>query len=165
MADRPPPRLVGHFGDSLDCGCVWRSAIAVRLRRRRQEKAMIGKRAMSGATLFFLFSGLAMSDASSADASKRFGVRGVGTTTCSKYLEERNLDAAGSEQYAHWFTGFLTAYNWLQQDTYDISANYKSNGLLRYLDLYCGRSPKNRIIDAATSFINAVYSKRQKTGS
>ncbi|MCI0429287.1 MAG: hypothetical protein L0210_01905 [Rhodospirillales bacterium] len=126
---------------------------------------MTGKRMMVGATAFLLFSGLTMGDASAADANKRFSVRGLGATTCSKYLEERNLDAEGSEQFAHWFTGFLTAYNWLQPDTYDISANYKSNGLLRYLDLYCGRSPKNKIIDAATSFVNAVYAKRQKTGS
>jgi hypothetical protein len=126
---------------------------------------MIGKRTILGATAFLLFSALAMHDAGSADANKRFSVRGLGATTCSKFLEERNLDAKGSEQYAHWFTGFLTAYNWLQPDTYDISAQYKSNGLLRYLDLYCGRNPKNKIIDAATSFVNAVYAKRQKVGS
>lgn len=126
---------------------------------------MIGKRMMAGATALLLFSGLAVGDVSGADANKRFSVRGLGATTCSKYLEERNLDSEGSEQYAHWLTGFLTAYNWLQADTYDIATNYKSNGLLRYLDLYCGRSPKNKIIDAATSFVNAVYAKRQKTGS
>ncbi len=126
---------------------------------------MIGKRTILGAMAFLVFSALAMNDASAADANKRFSVRGLGATTCSKFLEERNLDAKGSEQYAHWFTGFLTAYNWLQPDTYDISAQYKSNGLLRYLDLYCGRNPKNKIIDAATSFVNAVYAKRQKAGS
>jgi hypothetical protein len=126
---------------------------------------MIGKRTILGATAFLLLSALAMNDAGSADANKRFSVRGLGATTCSKFLEERNLDAKGSEQYAHWFTGFLTAYNWLQADTYDIAPQYKSNGLLRYLDLYCGRNPKNKIIDAATSFISAVYAKRQKAGS
>jgi hypothetical protein len=132
---------------------------------RRQEKAMICKRKILGATVFLLLSALTLNDADSADTNKRFSVRGLGATTCSKYLEERNLDAKQSEQYAHWFTGFLTAYNWLQPDTYDISAQYKSNGLLRYLDLYCGRNPKNRVIDGATSFVNAVYEKRQKSGS
>jgi hypothetical protein len=126
---------------------------------------MICKRKILGATVFLLLSALTLNDAGSADANKRFSVRGLGATTCGKYLEERNLDAKQSEQYAHWFTGFLTAYNWLQPDTYDISAQYKSNGLLRYLDLYCGRNPKNRIIDGATSFVNAVYEKRQKSGS
>jgi len=126
---------------------------------------MICKRMILGATAFLLLSVLTLNDAGSADANKRFSVRGLGATTCSKFLEERNLDAKQSEQYAHWFTGFLTAYNWLQPDTYDISVQYKSNGLLRYLDLYCGKNPKSRIIDAATAFVGVVYDKRQKSGS
>ena len=126
---------------------------------------MIGKRFILGATTFLLLSALALNDANSADAKKRFSVRGLGATTCSKYLEGRNLDAKQSEQYAHWFTGFITAYNWLQPETYDIAVQYKSNGLLRYLDLYCGKNPKLRVIDAATGFVNAVYKKRQKSGS
>lgn len=126
---------------------------------------MIAKRKILGATAFLLLSALALNDAGSADANKRFSVRGLGTTTCSKYLQERNLDAKQSEQYAHWFTGFLTAYNWLQPDTYDIAPQYKANGLLRYLDLYCGKNPKARIIDAASGFVKAVYGKRRKSGS
>ena len=126
---------------------------------------MIGKRTVLGAMALFLLSALTSNEAGSADANSRFSVRGLGATTCSKYLEERNLDAKQSEQYAHWFTGFLTAYNWLQPDTYDISAQYKANGLLRYMDLYCGRNPKSRVIDGATAFVKAVYEKRQKTGT
>ena len=126
---------------------------------------MIGRRTIVGAVAFLLLPALVMNDAGSADVKEKFGVRGLGTTTCSKFLEERNLDAKQSVEFAHWFTGFVTAYNWLKPDTYDISVQYKSDGLLRYLDLYCGRNPKNRIIDAATSFVNAVYEKRQKVGS
>ena len=126
---------------------------------------MIGKRKVLGATAFLLLSALALNDAESADANKHFSVRGLGVTTCSKYLEDRNRDAKQSEKFAHWFTGFLTAYNWLQPDTYDIAPQYKSDGLLRYLDQYCGKNPKQRIIEAATSFANTVYDKRQKSGS
>ena len=126
---------------------------------------MICKRKILGATVLLLLSALTLNDAGSADAKKRFSVRGLGATTCGKYLEDRNLEAKNSSQFAHWFTGFLTAYNWLQPDTYDIAVNYDSTHLLRYLDLYCGKNPKERIIDAAKGFANAVYSKRQKLGS
>ena len=127
---------------------------------------MIRGRSILGATVLLLLSALTMNDAGSADAKKRFSVRGVGTTTCSKYLQDRNLDAAEkSDQYADWFTGFLTAYNWLKPDTYDITVNYDSKHLLRYLDLHCGRNPKDKVFDGAISFANAVYGKRQKTGS
>ena len=126
---------------------------------------MIGRRTIVGVAAFLLLSALVTNDAGSADAKKKFLVRGLGAITCSKYLEERNLDAKKSEQYADWFTGFLTAYNWLQPDTYDISHSHNAHGLLVYLDLYCGRNPKNQIINAATAFVAAVYEKRQKSGS
>jgi hypothetical protein len=126
---------------------------------------MICKRTILGATAFLLLSALTLHDADSADANKRYSVRGLGTKTCSNFLSDRNLDAKQSEEYANWLTGFVTAYNWLKPDTYDISTGYKANGLLRYLDLYCGRNPKSRIIDAATAFVDAVYEKRQKSGS
>ena len=86
---------------------------------------MIGKRKILGATAFLLLSALALNDAESAGANKQFSVRGLGVTTCSKYLEDRNRDAKQSEKFAHWFTGFLTAYNWLKPDTYDIAVQYK----------------------------------------
>ena len=126
---------------------------------------MICKRAIVGAMALLLFSAFTLHDAGAADAKKRFSVRGLGTKTCSNFLSDRNLDAKQSEEYANWFTGFVTAYNWLKPDTYDISVGYKANTFLRYLDLYCGRNPKSRIVDAATAFVAAVYEKRQKSGS
>lgn len=105
-------------------------------------------------------------DAGAADAKGRFNVRGLGTTACGKYLESRNLNVNESDQYAHWLTGFLTAYNLLQPDTYDIAPadRYNQQGLLRYLDIYCGKNPKKKIIDAATTFVRAVNDKRTKSG-
>lgn len=128
---------------------------------------MIYKRIVLGATACLLLSALAMNGAGAADTNNRFSVRGLGTNTCSKYLQDRNSADADqlSDRYADWFTGFFTAYNWLRSDTYDIAAQYKANGILRYLDLYCGKNPKTRIIDAATAFTKAVYDKRQKVGS
>lgn len=104
--------------------------------------------------------------AGAADANDRFSVRGLGATTCGKYLENRNLNVNETDQYAHWLTGFLTAYNWLQPDTYDIAPadRYNQQGLLRYVDLYCGKNPKKKIIDAARAFVRAVNDKRVKSG-
>lgn len=110
--------------------------------------------------------GTAWQDAGAADAKGRFSVRGVGAMTCGKYLESRNLNVNESNQYAHWLTGFLTAYNLLQPDTYDMAPpdRYNQQGLLRYLDIYCGKNPKKKIIDAAAAFVRAVNDKRIKSG-
>jgi hypothetical protein len=106
---------------------------------------------------------LAVGLAAAADAKNSFSVRGIGTTTCSKYLEMRNLKPKDTEVFVHWMTGFITAYNWMKPDTYDVAPQYKSAGLLRYLDLYCGKNPKQSIGQATTQFVNAIYPKRLKT--
>jgi hypothetical protein len=128
---------------------------------------MIKKAAFAGAAAILALTALAIARSEAADKNDRFSVRGLGTTTCSKYLEKRNLDSGESSEFVHWFTGFLTAYNWQEPDTYDIApaAQYNSAGLLRFMDLYCGQSPKKRIIDAAIAFVNAIYEKRTKSGS
>ncbi len=109
-----------------------------------------------------LAAGLGAAVGEAADADNRFSVRGLGTTSCGEYLELRGNDAGDSEPFAHWLTGFLTAYNWLQPETFDISAQYKSAGLLIWLDYYCGGSPENKIIDATLAFVNAVHDRRLK---
>ena len=116
--------------------------------------------AFAGAAAILALSALASARSEAADQNARFSVRGLGTTTCTKYL-----DASESEEFVHWITGFLTAYNWLTPDTYDIAPQYNSNGLKRFMDLYCGQNPQQRIIEAALAFVNAVHEKRAKSGS
>ena len=128
---------------------------------------MVKKAASAGAAAVLVLAALAATRGEAADKNNRFSVRGLGTTSCSKYLEIRNLNNDESQEFVHWFTGFLTAYNWQEPDTYDVapSTQYSSAGLLRFMDLYCGQSPTKRIIDAALGFVGAVYEKRVKVGS
>jgi len=129
-------------------------------------KLMMGRKTTLGAVVPLLLVALAANDAGSADANRQFSVRGLGTHTCGKYLEASNQDEKETAEYANWLTGFFTAYNWLEPDTYDIapSSQYKQAGLLNFLDLYCGKNPEKRVIDAATAFVKAIYDKREKTG-
>jgi hypothetical protein len=125
------------------------------------------KAALAGMAAILVLAAVGITRGEAADKNNRFSVRGLGTTSCSKYLEIRNLNNEESQEFVHWFTGFLTAYNWQEPDTYDIApaTQYNSAGLLRFMDLYCGQNPTRRIIDAAVGFVNAVYEKRVKAGS
>jgi hypothetical protein len=118
-----------------------------------------------GVAVAIVLLGQGAGGAAAADAKQRFSARGLGTTTCGKYLEARNLNAKDSLVYADWMMGFITAYNWLKSDTYDVAPQYKSANLLKFLDLYCGKNPKTMVVDAAKAFVDAVYAKRLKSGS
>jgi hypothetical protein len=127
-------------------------------------KLMTSRQTTLGAVVLSLFVALAANSAGSADAKRQFSVRGLGTHTCSEFHEASSRDEKETAEYANWLTGFFTAYNWLEPDTYDIapSSQYKQAGLLNFVDLYCGKNPEKRVIDAAIAFVNATYDKRDK---
>lgn len=108
-----------------------------------------------------LLAAAAPGTADAADAKQQFNLRGLGAFTCAKYLEDRRTDIKGTEIYAHWFTGFLTGYNFLQPDTFEIAPSHDAKGLLTYLDIYCAKNPQLTVGVAATAFVKAVYDKRQ----
>lgn len=126
---------------------------------------MIRKPAVAGAAAMLVALLLGATLAEAADANRRFNVRGLGTTPCSDYLDVRTGNGGRSESFVHWFMGFITAYNWLQPDTFDISTQYNSTGLLIWLDYYCKENPESRINDAALAFVRVVYDKRMKSES
>jgi hypothetical protein len=95
------------------------------------------------------------------DAKNKYKLRGLGAYSCAKYLEERRTDLKGTSRYADWITGYLTAYNFFQPQTFDIAPNHDANSLLTYLDLYCSKNQKLLIGQAASAFVKAVYEKRQ----
>jgi hypothetical protein len=126
---------------------------------------MIGRSICVGLAALVMMIWMAGGVGEAADADRRFNVRGLGTTACGQYLDIRSGRAVDSEPFAHWFTGFLSAYNWLQPDTFDISWEYQSHGLLIWLDYYCRGNPENRVIDGAMAFVHAVYDRRMRAES
>jgi hypothetical protein len=128
-------------------------------------KLELGRQAALGAFTFVILAAAATNNANSADANSKFSVRGLGTHTCTDYLKDSSEEGKNTAQYADWLTGFFTAYNWLKPDTYDIAplSQYKQSGLLSFLELYCGKNPEKRVIDAAMALVKATYDKRDKT--
>lgn len=96
-----------------------------------------------------------------ADAESMYKLRGLGAMSCSKYLEDRRTDMAGTAVYADWFTGYLTAYNYLTPDTYDIAPEHNAAEILTFLDLHCAKNKDQLIGVAAAAFVKAVYEKRR----
>lgn len=104
---------------------------------------------------------LGVPTAAAADAQNKYKLRGLGAMDCSKYLDDRRTDIKGSQSYADWFTGYLTAYNLMTAQTYDIAPQHDATALLTYLDLYCAKNQKTKIGQAAAQFVKAVYETRQ----
>lgn len=101
-----------------------------------------------------------------ADGANQYKLRGLGALSCARYLADRQGDSKAAEAYAHWFTGYLTAYNYFQPQTFDIAPNHDAKSLLTYLDLYCATNTDVLIGVAAQRFVStaSVYDSRQISG-
>jgi hypothetical protein len=119
------------------------------------------RKTVVGAVLTAALLSLAAQPGHATDANNKYKLRGLGAYSCTKYLEERRTDLKGTSRYADWLTGYLTAYNFFQPQTFDIAPNHDANGLLTYLDLYCSKNQKQLIGQAAAAFVKAVHDKRQ----
>ena len=119
------------------------------------------RKTVVGAVLAAALLSLTAQPGHAIDSNNKYKLRGLGAYTCAKYLEERRTDLRGTSRYADWLTGYLTAYNFFQPQTFDIAPNHDANGLLTYLDLYCAKNQKQLIGQAASAFVKAVYDKRQ----
>jgi len=121
-------------------------------------KAIVGL-AVLGTLASFVYGG-----ATAADSKNHYNVRDLGISTCAKYMQDRSLkkDTSG---YANWMMGFITAYNWLKPDTFEIAPELgNKTKLLVYLDLWCGKAPKKTLNDATVELVGVLYAKRQKVG-
>src|SRR5262245_6055476 len=98
-------------------------------------------RAFIGLAVFAILASQATGKTTAADAKGSYNIRGIGIVTCSKYLQDRSLKKDTSA-YIIWLAGYITAYNWLKPDTWEIAPHYDPPQLAKYLDLYCGKAPK-----------------------
>ncbi len=114
-------------------------------------------------------------EAQGADRTGKYTVHGNGNKSCDAYLqllpEKMNGITSPSEvilklterhDIATWLRGFLTSYNKLKPDTYDIAGNTDFDGVNRLLNFYCKKNPRKSIAEAADWLTIELYPKRIK---
>ncbi len=95
-----------------------------------------------------------------ADGAGNYAIWGSGNTSCFNYNKSRQ---AGSEQaFKDYVMGYLTAYNTISEDTYNISANMNLAAILAWLDDYCTEKQVHGFDQAVTSFVIEHHDNRHK---
>lgn len=130
-----------------------RSASAKRPRRR------LAALALAGAALLAL-SGGAGTRAGAADSNGQFEVFGSGRLTCERWLADRRLGNASSQQSEMWVAGYLTAYNFYVYRDYDITERFDGEYLLEWIDDYCRERSPNLVVVAAHELVQMLRRRR-----
>lgn len=94
------------------------------------------------------------------DSNANHAVWGIGRTSCHGYSQAR---AAGEfTEYKVYSMGYLTAYNALTPNTYNVSGAADLNGVLAWLDDYCRKTPVDSFDHALRQMVTQMHESRVK---
>ncbi len=84
--------------------------------------------------------------------------------SCGTYVTARDEGRRGKYRkintYITWIYGYLTAYNTLTSDTYDIMGQTDRSAILLWLENYCKQKPLARFAEAMQLLTDELHSRR-----
>jgi hypothetical protein len=92
---------------------------------------------------------VAMPGVYAKDFDGEFAVFSVGGKSCGEYLRARHGGGRAQHDFTTWVQGYLSAFNLIVPNTYDILGTRDFDKVVQWLDSHCA---ENR----ATSFVNAT---------
>ena len=96
-----------------------------------------------------------------ADEAGQYLIMGLGNASCESFLAE---DELGQAYYLSWLAGYMTAYNYSQEETYSIMGESKTiNQIQSWLKDYCTVNPEEKFEAAIRKMINNLKFFRSKT--
>lgn len=98
--------------------------------------------------------------ASAADAEKNYAIWGEGSTSCFSYTKART--AEDDSHFKSYVRGYLTAFNTLTADTYNITGAMSLPEIMTWLDNYCDGKGIESVDRALHMLIEDVGDQRQK---
>ncbi len=111
---------------------------------------------------YLLFLGsLAASVCHADDGNGNHAVWGIGQSSCNGYNQARK--AGNINDYKNYLMGYLTAYNTLIPETYNVTGKTDLNGVLAWLDDYCGKTAMDSFDRALNLMVTEMHGKRAKT--
>ena len=95
-----------------------------------------------------------------ADETDQYLTMGLGNLSCNSFLNENENGAA---YYFSWLAGYMTAYNYLSEDTYSILGKTKTvDQIESWLHDYCTVNGDETFESAVRNLLNNLKYFRQK---
>lgn len=95
-----------------------------------------------------------------ADASGNFAVRGAGLIDCATFLQEKEQQTEAYVMIGGWIDGYLTAFNQVNERTYDITPFQSTEMLVTIIDNHCRNFGDHRLFTVLTSIADQLQEDR-----
>jgi len=91
------------------------------------------------------------------DIDGAFAIKGVGALSCNDFIEAASADAPILQQYAGYVSGYISAYNELEKNTFDVLPWQQLDTVMLLLLRGCTQTP-NSTVGGAVSRITQYFS-------
>lgn len=108
---------------------------------------------------------LASPGAQGADSDGRFAIKGAGLASCQDYASARAEQSQLVYSLLGWLDGYLTAYNQLSPNTFDVAAWESTDLFARILDSHCEKHPDDRFFTVARAIVAQIADQRLQKNS
>ena len=98
------------------------------------------------------------------DFEGSYATYGAGSKPCSIYL--RAIERGGPEEgyFIDWTIGYLSAFNLIMPETYDILGETEFTTSQRWLENRCQKFPRELFINAVARLTEVLYPTRHQSG-
>lgn len=115
----------------------------------------------------WLAAGLALLSlsAQAADSQGRYAAHGLGRTPCKRFVEVCEKGSDECKLTSTWVAGYLTAFNALNKDTFDVLPWQPPEIVAEGAFNLCKRNPEAAVVEAVTEVVRVLYPQRVAAAS
>ena len=115
---------------------------------------------MRSIALLILLIGLGTMPLAAKDIDGEFVVFSTGAQTCTDYIGARR-QGASIEPYRQWLSGYLSAFNLIVVNTYDIVGERNYAQIIGWLDQYCLQNQEVSFVNASAALTVVLFPERR----
>ncbi len=96
------------------------------------------------------------------DAEDNYAVYGAGAEPCQLYLEAMRKGGKEQDYFIDWGVGYLSAFNVLMPETYNVLGKTGFPEAQRWLQTHCSKYPNELFINALIKLTGVLYPLRDQ---
>lgn len=96
---------------------------------------------------------------SAKDIDGQFAVYGIGSNSCTQYSQSRVAGKTINE-YVTWMEAYLSAFNLIVSNTYDIAGGRNLDEFVDWMDDHCKDNPDQAFVNAVATLTTVLYDSR-----
>jgi len=114
--------------------------------------------------IFSLLLLLLCQPANARDFEGAYAVYGAGAEPCKAYLQALKKGGPQQDMFNDWVIGYLTAFNVIMPNTYNILGETEFSMAQGWLQRHCRRYPNELFINATIKLTEVLYPVRYQSG-